>query len=63
MYWQSGRHIHSGVVHDAGLQLAVVNRCGKTVQVGYEKVYVILFAAAFSHVDYRQQCAEIIADV
>ena len=60
---QASGDIDAGVVHDTVVQLAMVDRRRETVQVGDEHVDIVLVRVFFRHVDHREHCSEIVANV
>ena len=60
---QSGSCINPGVVEDAVVQLTMINRRGEAVKIGDKQINIKISRVALSHIDNRQNCAEIIANV
>jgi hypothetical protein len=61
--WQTGSRKQLYVVQNLRLQLAVVNRRRKAVQIRYEQIDLIVAGVVFGHVNKRQKRAEVIANM
>ena len=60
---QAGSHKQFEVVHDLFVQLRMVDRRRKTVQIGHKQIDLVVVGMVFCHVDEGQQRPEVVADV